>query len=260
MLSPSGPGLRLRTPADVFAYARAEGGELRLDRHRGAGPSAGGRSRGGRAFVSGKKKQNTMKATVIADHKGRTLWTDALRPGRTHDATAARAAGVTGCSDHLEQVEVLLDDGYLGLGRAPRTRPFRRRGSPVPERCPAGSHRGNVTGTATRPTASPSNTAWPTTNAGNNASAGRTAATGCPTPAAPSPASSSTAPSPPEAGARGTWHVPPASRIGSSLRPAGGEEFCHRLGGLDGAGKPPGMVVGQTISFSSSSVAPALRA
>ncbi|MGW0772030.1 hypothetical protein ACWD3E_43175, partial [Streptomyces sp. NPDC002676] len=30
-------------------------------------------------------------------------------------ATAARAAGITGCFHHFELVEVLLDDGYLGL-------------------------------------------------------------------------------------------------------------------------------------------------
>ncbi|MFJ5221119.1 transposase family protein, partial [Streptomyces sp. NPDC088354] len=70
-----------------------------------------------RAFVSGKKKQNTMKATVIADHQGRTLWTDALRPGRMHDATAARNEGIAICFQHFPDVEVLLDDGYLGLRR-----------------------------------------------------------------------------------------------------------------------------------------------
>ncbi|MCG7210109.1 transposase [Streptomyces arenae] len=89
---PDRPGLRLRTLPDVFAYAQAEGIELRLDATeiQVRRPPAG---RGGRrAFVSGKKKQNTMKATVIADWRGRTLWTDALRPGRMHDATAARTA------------------------------------------------------------------------------------------------------------------------------------------------------------------------
>jgi hypothetical protein len=65
-------------------------------------PMAG---RGGRrAFVAGKKKQNTMKATVIADYQGRTLWADALRLGRMHD------------------VEVLLDDGYLRPHRGKRDR------------------------------------------------------------------------------------------------------------------------------------------
>lgn len=68
----------------MFAYAQAEGIELRLDateiQVRRPPASRGGR----RTFVSGKKKQNTMKATVIADWRGRTLWTDALRPGRMH--------------------------------------------------------------------------------------------------------------------------------------------------------------------------------
>ncbi|MFF9490738.1 transposase family protein [Streptomyces sp. NPDC014676] len=111
------PGVRLRTLEDVFAYAQAEGVRLRLDATevQVRRPAAG---RGGRkAFVSGKKKQNTMKATVIADHQGRTLWTDALRPGRIHDATAARTAGIGRCFDHFDLVQVLLDNGYPGLGR-----------------------------------------------------------------------------------------------------------------------------------------------
>ncbi|MCX4869499.1 MULTISPECIES: transposase [unclassified Streptomyces] len=114
---PDRPGLRLRTLADVFAYAQAEGIELRLDATevQVRRPLAG---RGGRrAFVSGKKKQNTMKATVVADHQGRTLWTDAPRPGRMHDATAARNEGIGTCFRHFSDVEVLLDDGYLGLRR-----------------------------------------------------------------------------------------------------------------------------------------------
>ncbi len=114
---PDRPGLRLRTLADVFAYAQAEDVELRLDATeiQVRRPPAG---RGGRrAFVSGKKKQNTMKATVIADRRGRTLWTDALRPGRMHDATAARNEGIASCFQHFPDVEVLLDDGYLGLSR-----------------------------------------------------------------------------------------------------------------------------------------------
>ena len=114
---PERPGLRPRTLADVFAYAQAEGIQLRLDAAEipVRCPAAG---RGGRrAFVSGKQKQNTMKATVIADYKGRTLWTDALRPGRMHDATAARNAGIDICFPHFPGVEVLLGDGYLGLRR-----------------------------------------------------------------------------------------------------------------------------------------------
>ncbi|WP_307710218.1 transposase family protein [Streptomyces sp. V1I6] len=114
---PDRPGLRLRTLADVFAYAQAEGIELRLDATevQVRRPLAG---RGGRrAFVSGRKKQNTMKATVVADHQGHTLWTDTLRPGRMHDATAARNEGIGTCFRHFPDVQVLLDDGYLGLRR-----------------------------------------------------------------------------------------------------------------------------------------------
>lgn len=58
-----------------------------------------------------------MKATVVADSQGHTLWTDALRPGRTHDATAARNEGIGVCVQHFPGVEVLLDDGCLGLRR-----------------------------------------------------------------------------------------------------------------------------------------------
>ncbi|MFE7621812.1 transposase family protein, partial [Streptomyces sp. NPDC057496] len=60
---------------------------------------------------------NTMKATIITDQQGRTSWTDALRPGRTHDATAARNEGIDICFQHFRDVEVLLDDGHLGLRR-----------------------------------------------------------------------------------------------------------------------------------------------
>lgn len=112
---PDRPDLRLRTVADVFAYAQAEGIELRLDATeiQVRRPPAGRRGR--RACVSGKKKQNTMKATVIAEWRGRTLWTDTLRPGRMHDATAARNEGIGICFQYFPDVEVLLDDGYLGL-------------------------------------------------------------------------------------------------------------------------------------------------
>lgn len=135
---PDRPDLRLRTLTDVFAYAQAEGIELRLHATeiQVRRPPAG---RGGRrAFVSGKKKQNTMKATVIADWRGRTLWTDALRPGRMHDATAARNEGIADCFQHFSDVEVLLDDGYLGLSRDHRgqaiTPPRKRRPGAPPSR------------------------------------------------------------------------------------------------------------------------------
>ncbi|CAM5724581.1 hypothetical protein SHIRM173S_07499 [Streptomyces hirsutus] len=37
---------------------------------------------GRKAFVSGKKKQNTIKTTTFSDHQGRALFSGAVRPGR----------------------------------------------------------------------------------------------------------------------------------------------------------------------------------
>lgn len=67
---PCEPGLRLRTMADVFAYADARGVELRLDgtEVRVRRPRAG--KPGRRAFVSGKMRQNT-KADVTAWEQAR---------------------------------------------------------------------------------------------------------------------------------------------------------------------------------------------
>jgi hypothetical protein len=65
-------GVRLRTLADVFAYATADGLTVRLD---GTEIQVGRpRNRPGRrAFVSGKKKQNTIKATLASDGHGRPI-------------------------------------------------------------------------------------------------------------------------------------------------------------------------------------------
>jgi hypothetical protein len=78
---PGNSGLRLRTLADVFSYAAAEGVTLRIDgtevqvrRPRASRP-------GRRAFTSGKKKQNTIKPTAVSDGQGRLLWLGAIRPG-----------------------------------------------------------------------------------------------------------------------------------------------------------------------------------
>ena len=115
---PGEPGVRLRTLADVFAYAAARGVELRLDgtEVQVRRPRAG--KPGRRAFVSGKKKQNTKKATtVITDGKGRTLWAGAFRPGRMHDQTAVRTAGIAGLFRQFPQVKAKVDAGYRGLAK-----------------------------------------------------------------------------------------------------------------------------------------------
>ena len=114
---PGRPGLRLRTLADVFAYAAAEGVELRLDgtEVQVRRPSAG--KPGRRAFVSGKKKMNTKKAAVIADGQGRTLWAGAFRPGRMHDQTAVRTEGIADLFRQYPQVKAKVDAGYRGLAK-----------------------------------------------------------------------------------------------------------------------------------------------
>ena len=113
---PGKPGLRLRTLADVFAYAASEGVKLRIDgtevqvRRPPAGP-------GRRAFVSGKKKQNTIKATVVSDGDGRLLWLGAFRPGRMHDVTALRTDGIENLLRRHPDVQAEADAGYQGLAR-----------------------------------------------------------------------------------------------------------------------------------------------
>ena len=114
---PGHPDRRLHTLADVFAYAAAEGVTLRMDgtEIQVRRPRAGRPGR--RAFVSGKKRQNTKKATVITDPGGRTLWAGAIRPGRQHDQTALKTEGICDLLERFPQVNALVDAGYRGLAR-----------------------------------------------------------------------------------------------------------------------------------------------
>jgi hypothetical protein len=114
---PGKPGLRLRTLADVFAYAAAEGVRLRIDgtEVQVRRPPAGRPGR--RAFVSGKKKQNTIKSTAVSDGQGRLLWLGAFRPGRMHDVTAVRTEGIEDLLRAHPEVGAEVDTGYRGLAR-----------------------------------------------------------------------------------------------------------------------------------------------
>jgi hypothetical protein len=111
------PGLRLHTLADVFAYASAHGVELRIDgtEVQVRRPRAGRPGR--RAFISGKKKMNTKKATVVTDGEGRTLWAGAFRPGRMHDQTAVRTEGIADLFTQFPAVKAKVDAGYRGLAK-----------------------------------------------------------------------------------------------------------------------------------------------
>ncbi|MFE9219590.1 transposase family protein [Streptomyces lavendulae] len=112
---PDRPGLRLRTLADVFAYAAAEGIKLRIDGTETQVRRPKAHRPGRCAFVSGKKKQNTMKTTTISDGQGRTLWSGADRPGRMHDQTAMRTEGIAEQLRLYPTVKAEVDEGYRGL-------------------------------------------------------------------------------------------------------------------------------------------------
>ncbi|MFE2491467.1 transposase family protein [Streptomyces mirabilis] len=74
------------------------------------------RGRAGRkAFVSGKKKQNTAKTTTISDSSGRLLSSGADRPGRMHDQTAVRTEGITEQLRLYPKVKAEADEGFRGL-------------------------------------------------------------------------------------------------------------------------------------------------
>lgn len=114
---PDRAGLRLKSLADVFAYAEAEGVELRMD---GAEtqvrrPQAGRPGR--RAFVSGKRRQNTIKTTTFSDGQGRMLLSGAVRPGRMHDQTALRTEGIAEQFRTRPTVRARVDSGYQGLAK-----------------------------------------------------------------------------------------------------------------------------------------------
>ncbi|MFK4103301.1 hypothetical protein ACI2L1_25120 [Streptomyces sp. NPDC019531] len=82
------PSLRLRTLADLFAHAQAEGVELRIDdtETQVRRPQAGRAGR--KAFVSGKEKQNTAKTTTrIGTDAGTPTWWTGPAPRRWSGAT-----------------------------------------------------------------------------------------------------------------------------------------------------------------------------
>nr|WP_203732789.1 transposase family protein [Streptomyces sp. SID12501] len=114
---PDRPGLRLKTLEDVFAYAEAEGVEMRFD---GAEtqvrrPQAGRPGR--REFASGKRRQNTIKTTTFRDGQGRMLLSGVVRPGRMHDQTAVRTEGIAEQFRNRPGVKAQVDSGYAGLAK-----------------------------------------------------------------------------------------------------------------------------------------------
>jgi hypothetical protein len=126
------PGVRLRTLDDVFAYAEAEDITLSIDgmATQVRRPQAGRPGR--RVFVSGKRRQKTIKTTTVSDEQGRTLWSGAERPGRMRDQTAVRTEGITEQFRQHPAVKAVVDDGYRGVSRT--SSPARSRPRPASRR------------------------------------------------------------------------------------------------------------------------------
>jgi hypothetical protein len=108
-------GVRLHTLADVLAYAAAEGLTVRLDGTEIQVRRPKANRPGRRAFVSGKRKQNTIKSTIASDARGRPMWVGATRPGRMHDQTAVKTEGLDDLLHRYPTVKFLVDSGYRGL-------------------------------------------------------------------------------------------------------------------------------------------------
>lgn len=111
-----GPGLRLRTLAEVVEHLGAtaatgiiDGTEIRVRR-----PKAGSKDRD--AFISGKSRQNAVKAMVVTDEDGWMLFCSPAVPGSCADITHARQLGLVRLLADGPPVQILADAGYQGLG------------------------------------------------------------------------------------------------------------------------------------------------
>ncbi|MFG2980275.1 transposase family protein [Streptomyces sp. NPDC048258] len=114
---PDRPGVRLKTLEHVFAYAEAEDVELRLDGAETQVRRPQADRPGRRAFVSGNRKQNTIKSTTFSDGQGRMLLAGVVRPGRMHDQTAVRTEGIAEQFRLRPWVKAKVDSGYAGLAK-----------------------------------------------------------------------------------------------------------------------------------------------
>ena len=116
LATPTG-GPRLHELADVLAYAQATGFDLCIDATDITVRRPPAAKTGRRRFVSGAKRRNTIKTTVISDQAGRLLYAGTFRPGRMHDQTAIKTEGIDDLLQHFTRVRIWADEGYRGLSR-----------------------------------------------------------------------------------------------------------------------------------------------
>ncbi|WP_342593466.1 transposase family protein [Streptomyces inhibens] len=72
---------------------------------------------GRRAFVSGKRRQNTIKTTTFSDGQGHMLLSRVVRPGRMHDQSVVRSEGICEQFRLRPTVKAQVDAGYTGLAK-----------------------------------------------------------------------------------------------------------------------------------------------
>src|SRR5205085_1059835 len=70
-------------------------------------------------WCSGKHHRHGGSLQVLTDPTGFPLWVSAVRPGSTHDLTAARELVLPALYPHAARgLPVLADKGYIGAGSA----------------------------------------------------------------------------------------------------------------------------------------------
>ncbi|MDX3434334.1 transposase family protein [Streptomyces sp. ME01-18a] len=97
-------------------------------------PAVGRKDRG--RFISGKNKQNAVKAMVFTDGDGRLLFRSPPKPGSCADITHARTLGLVKLLTDGPAVEILADAGYQGLGAQTGGRVVTPPAPQVQEECP----------------------------------------------------------------------------------------------------------------------------
>lgn len=130
------PHVRLRTLAEVVGHLGEtgktgiiDGTEIRVRR-----PAVGRKDRG--KFISGKNKQNAVKAMVFTDGDRRLLFCSPTEPGSRADITHARELGLVKLLADGSAVEILADAGYQGLGAQTGGRVVTTPAPQIQEECP----------------------------------------------------------------------------------------------------------------------------